>query len=83
MKIFSTRLPQPPRSELHMSFHGSNAPAPPKKFLTLETKIILLVWIVVALSLFTTYFLIAGKVNDIVEELMGKTENAVKQSIKN
>lgn len=81
MKIFSTRLPQPPRSELHMSFHGSNAPAPPKKFLTLETIIILLVWIVVALSLFTTYFLIAGKVNDIVEELMGKNAARIAQVV--
>ena len=72
MSFFASRLPQPPRSELHMSFHGSNVPAPGKKFLTLATKIILLVWIVVAISLFTTYFLIVSKVNDIVEELMGK-----------
>ena len=72
MRFFSSRLPQPPRSELHISFHGSNAPSPVRKFLTLETKIILLVWVVVAISLFTTYFLIVSKVNDIVEELMGK-----------
>ena len=32
----------------------------------------MLVWVVVAISLFTTYFLIVSKVNDIVEELMGK-----------
>lgn len=81
MKIFSSRLPQPPRSELHMSFHGSNVPAPSGKFLTLETKIILLVWIVVALSLFTTYFLITSKVSDIVEDLMGKNAARIAQAV--
>jgi len=81
MQIFSSRLPQPPRSELHMSFHGSNAPAPAKKFLTLETKIILLVWVVVASSLVTTYFLITSKVNAIVEELMGKNAARIAQTV--
>ena len=81
MSFFASRLPQPPRSELHMSFHGSNVPAPGKKFLTLETKIILLVWIVVAISLFTTYFLIVSKVNDIVEELMGKNASRIAQVV--
>ena len=81
MQLFSSRLPQPPRSELHMSFHGSNAPAPAKKFLTLETKIILLVWVVVASSLVTTYFLITSKVNAIVEELMGKNAARIAQTV--
>ena len=64
-----------------MSFHGSNAPAPAKKFLTLETKIILLVWVVVASSLVTTYFLITSKVNAIVEELMGKNAARIAQTV--
>jgi CitB family two-component system sensor histidine kinase MalK len=75
--FFKSRLPQPPRSELHISFHGSNSPSPIARFLTLETKIIILVWIVVAVSLVTTYFLIVSKVNDIVEELMGKNATRI------
>ena len=81
MQTFSSRLPQPPRSKLNISFHGSNVPAPAKKLLTLETKIILLVWVVVATSLVTTYFLITSKVNAIVEELMGKNAARIAQTV--
>ncbi|MHC1762046.1 MAG: DcuS/MalK family sensor histidine kinase [Negativicutes bacterium] len=79
MKIFYSRLPHSSRSELHKPFDVGNASASAKKSLTLETKIILLVWSVVALSLFVTYFLIASKVNDIVEELMGKNAARIAQ----
>lgn len=64
-----------------MSFHGSNVPAPPTKFLTLETKIILLVWAVVATSLVTTYFFITSKINDVVEEMMGKNAARIAQVV--
>ena len=64
-----------------LSFHGSSMPAPGRKLLTLETKIILLVWAVVASSLFTTYILISNKVYEIVEEIMGKNATRIAQVV--
>ena len=40
-----------------------------------------MVWFVVAVSLFTTYYLIASKIDDIVEELMGKNATRIAQVI--
>ena len=56
-------------------------PAPVKKALSLESKIILLVWGVVAVSLFTTYILISSNINEIVEELMGKNAARIAQVV--
>lgn len=64
-----------------LSFHGSSLPVPGRKLLTLETKIILLVWVVVASSLFTTYILISNKVYEIVEEVMGKNATRIAQVV--
>ena len=78
MKIFAK--PQRIRRknfDASLSFHGSSVPVPGRKLLTLETKIILLVWVVVALSLFTTYILISNKVYEIVEEVMGKNATRI------
>ena len=61
--------------------HKNNSGVPVKKIFTLEAKIVLLVWIVVALSLFATYFLIANNVNEIVEELMGKNAARIAQVV--
>ena len=66
-----------------MSFHGSSVPVPGRKLLTLETKIILLVWVVVASSLFTTYILITNKVYEVVEEVMGKNAARIAQVVAN
>ena len=82
MKIFAK--PQRNRRknfDASLSFHGSSVPVPGRKLLTLETKIILLVWVVVALSLFTTYILISNKVYEIVEEVMGKNATRIAQVV--
>ena len=82
MKLFAK--PQRNRRknfDASLSFHGSSVPVPGRKLLTLETKIILLVWVVVALSLFTTYILISNKVYEIVEEVMGKNATRIAQVV--
>jgi CitB family two-component system sensor histidine kinase MalK len=84
MKLFAD--PKPVRSksfDASMSFHGSSVPVPGRKLLTLETKIILLVWVVVASSLFTTYILITNKVYEVVEEVMGKNAARIAQVVAN
>ena len=82
MKLFAK--PQRNRRknfDASLSFHGSSVPVPGRKLLTLETKIILLVWVVVAFSLFTTYILISNKVYEIVEEVMGKNATRIAQVV--
>lgn len=69
------------RSELNFSFYSNFSPTPGKKLLSLETKIILLVWAVVASSLFTTYVLISNRVYEIVEEVMGKNATRIAQTV--
>ena len=82
MKLFADPKPIRPKSfDASMSFHGSSVPVPGRKLLTLETKIILLVWVVVASSLFTTYILITNKVYEIVEEVMGKNAARIAQVV--
>jgi CitB family two-component system sensor histidine kinase MalK len=82
MRIFpKLKQPNPKRIEPNLSFHGITTAVPGKKFLTLETKIILLVWVVVASSLFTTYILISSKVYEIVEEVMGKNATRIAQVV--
>ncbi len=80
MRIFpKLKQPTPKRIEPNLSFHGITMAVPGKNFLTLETKIILLVWVVVASSLFTTYT-DSSKVYEIVEEVMGKNATRIAQS---
>lgn len=82
MKIFSKPKPfAPKQANPSLSFHGITTTIPGKKLLTLETKIILLVWVVVASSLFTTYILISSKVYEIVEEVMGKNATRIAQVV--
>ncbi len=82
MKIFAKpRQVRRKNFDASLSFHGSSVPVPGRKLLTLETKIILLVWVVVASSLFTTYILISNKVYEIVEEVMGKNATRIAQVV--
>lgn len=82
MNIFTKPRPVHRKNfDASLSFHGNSMPVPGRKWLTLETKIILLVWVVVASSLFTTYILISNKVYEIVEEVMGKNATRIAQVV--
>jgi CitB family two-component system sensor histidine kinase MalK len=82
MNFFFSRKPIPAKlTNTALSMPGSRIAMPGRKLLTLESKIILLVWVVVASSLFATYVLISDKVYEIVEEVMGENAARIAQIV--
>lgn len=78
--FFSWRFRRMPAKSGSIS-QTDSSPAAGKGPLSLESKIILLTWAVVAVSLFTTYILISSNINEIVEELMGKNATRIAQIV--